>query len=261
MGRQNGLMKLTGNVGDLNFYETMDGYLVRRRSGLTRTRFQSDPAFTRSRENAAEFGCAARAAKLLRTALHQHITYVQGRRMNNRLLQAFLRVAKSDLINARGGRNVSDGDIRLLRGFDFNERAPLSTILLTPITSRIDRDDKTLTIGLGEFVPATMIAAPPGSTHCVLTSVAVAIDFVKGKFKTASVESAAIKLSDETVGPIELLQTLNDEGEWFLLLGVSFYQERNGELYALNEGAFNPLSIVEVDKGLVSSARYSFFNA
>jgi hypothetical protein len=33
-------------------------------------------------------------------------------------------------------------------------------------------------------------------------------------------------------------------------LGVEFYQEINGQMYPLKNGAFNPLAIVKVDSGV-----------
>jgi hypothetical protein len=35
-----------------------------------------------------------------------------------------------------------------------------------------------------------------------------------------------------------------------LALGVEFYQEINGQMYPLKNGAFNPLAIVSVDGGV-----------
>jgi hypothetical protein len=36
----------------------------------------------------------------------------------------------------------------------------------------------------------------------------------------------------------------------FLALGIEFYQEINGQMYPLKNGAFNPLAIVKVDTGV-----------
>jgi hypothetical protein len=35
----------------------------------------------------------------------------------------------------------------------------------------------------------------------------------------------------------------------FLALGIEFYQEVNGQMYPLKNGAFNALSLVKVDGG------------
>lgn len=36
----------------------------------------------------------------------------------------------------------------------------------------------------------------------------------------------------------------------FLALGVEFYQQINGTMYPLKNGAFNPLSVAKVDSGV-----------
>ena len=44
--------------------------------------------------------------------------------------------------------------------------------------------------------------------------------------------------------------TANSTKPLFLALGVEFYQEINGQMYPLKNGAFNPLSIAKVDSGV-----------
>ena len=55
MGRQDGVVQLTGGVGNLSFYKTQDGYMARKKTGVSAKRIKSDPAFARTRENIAEF--------------------------------------------------------------------------------------------------------------------------------------------------------------------------------------------------------------
>ncbi len=40
--------------------------------------------------------------------------------------------------------------------------------------------------------------------------------------------------------------TANSTHPLFLALGIEFYQEVNGQMYPLKNGAFNPLSLVKV---------------
>jgi hypothetical protein len=44
--------------------------------------------------------------------------------------------------------------------------------------------------------------------------------------------------------------TANSTKPLFLALGVEFYQEINGQMYPLKNGAFNPLSLAKVDGGV-----------
>ena len=56
MARQEDTILLTGLVGGLSYYKTKRGrYFVRRKSGVSRERIMSEPAFARVRENIACF--------------------------------------------------------------------------------------------------------------------------------------------------------------------------------------------------------------
>ncbi|RYD71675.1 MAG: hypothetical protein EOP53_23260, partial [Sphingobacteriales bacterium] len=68
MARQEGIIKFKGKIGDLAFYKTKDGYQARTKGGVSAERIATDPRYQRTRENGAEFGRAAKAGKLFRTA-------------------------------------------------------------------------------------------------------------------------------------------------------------------------------------------------
>ena len=63
MARQKGILKIKGTIGDITFYKTKDGYLVKEKSAVEGNRIASDPAFQRTRENNSEFGRAGKAGK------------------------------------------------------------------------------------------------------------------------------------------------------------------------------------------------------
>ncbi len=44
MGRQDGLVKLKGSVGEITFYKTEDGYLARKKTGVTSQRMREHPS-------------------------------------------------------------------------------------------------------------------------------------------------------------------------------------------------------------------------
>ena len=69
MARQDGVIKLTGQMGGISFYKSQGGHLVRQKGGIDGDRMKNDPAFARTRENNEEFGRAGASGKLLRTAL------------------------------------------------------------------------------------------------------------------------------------------------------------------------------------------------
>jgi len=137
MARQKGIIKLQGRVGDLSFYKTKDGYLAREKGGIDGQRIASDPAFQRTRENGMEFGNAGSSEKLLRNALRVVAQKVKDSRMTSRLTREMLKVVKSDTRSIRGERNILEGDLVLLKGFEFNEAGKLGTSLFIPFEVKI----------------------------------------------------------------------------------------------------------------------------
>lgn len=98
---------------------------------------------------------------------------------------------------------------------------------------------------LASFIPANMIAAPRGTTHFKIISGAAEIDFEGETYVVATSETAILPWNATAKAVINQVNavTANSTHPLFLALGVEFYQEINGEMYPLKNGAFNPLSI------------------
>lgn len=90
-----------------------------------------------------------------------------------------------------------------------------------------------------------MIAAPRGTTHFKIISGAAEIDFEGETYVVATSETAILPWNATAKAVINQVNavTANSTHPLFLALGVEFYQEINGEMYPLKNGAFNPLSI------------------
>ena len=250
MARQKGIIKLKGTLGGITFYKTsLDGHLAREKGGIEASRIASDPAFQRTRENGSEFGRAGRAGKTLRTALRALLINSADPRMVSRLTQHFVRVIQADLTNERGLRNVIDGEAELLLGFEFNIRGKLGTSLFAPFMAAIDRVTGALTIDIASFIPSNMVVAPSGTTHFRIISAAAEIDFENQTFVAVDSATAILPWDTSATAAINHLHqvTAASTSPLFLALGIEFYQEVNGSMYPLKNGAFNPLALVAVD--------------
>lgn len=62
MAKQAGLIKITGTIDNITFYEMNGNFYCRMKSSLTKRRFMTDPAFANSRRNARWFGEASKSA-------------------------------------------------------------------------------------------------------------------------------------------------------------------------------------------------------
>ena len=248
MARQKGIIKLKGTIGDITFYKTKDGHLAREKGGIDASRIASDPAFQRTRENGSEFGRAGKAGKILRTSLRALLLNSADGRMVSRLTQAMVKVIQADMVSLRGKRNVIDGEAELLSGFEFNIRGKLGTSLFAPFVGTIDRVSGEISVDLAEFIPANMIAAPSGTTHYKIISAGAEIDFEAETFVEAHSETAILPWDGVATVAISQVNavTPNSTKPLFLALGVEFYQEVNGQMYALKNGSYNPLALVQV---------------
>lgn len=92
------------------------------------------------------------------------------------------------------------------------------------------------------------IAAPGGTTHFKLVSAGMEIDFENETFNTATSETAILPWDNVQSAAVNLdnALTANSTKPLFLVLGVEFYQEVNGEKYPLKNGAYNALQVIKV---------------
>ncbi|MCB0496164.1 MAG: hypothetical protein KDC79_08505 [Cyclobacteriaceae bacterium] len=250
MARQKGIIKLQGTIGDVSFYKSQDGFLARQKGGVDKERIKNDPAFQRTRENGSEFGRAGKAGRMLRTALRLMVQNASDSKVASRLTKEMLKVVKSDETNVRGARKVNEGDLSLLEGFDFNVNGKLSATLYSQYGITFDRAAGTTSIDFADFIPANTIAFPSGATHMKLLAGVAEIDFVNERFKFTQEESAEMPIDQNVVAGLSLAPgfTAGSQDEVFLVLGIDFMQEVNGDMYPLKNGAYNPLTIIKVDK-------------
>lgn len=248
MAKQRGILKVQGTLDELNFYKTKGGFKIRQKGGVTAERMASDPAFERTRENQQEFARAGKAGKVLRSAFRSVSINGSGRSVTARLLKEMMRVVKADATSDRGQRNVLDGELELLEGFEFNNNGKLSQTLFADYTASIDRATGVLSIAVPGFVPSQMTLPPAGATHYQLVSAGGPIDFTAGSNGVTTQSTEVLPLgSDVSAAVNHSFNTVADSTDpLFLVLGISFYQEVNGKHYPLQNGTFNAVQIVKV---------------
>lgn len=249
MAIQDGILKFKGKIGELTFYKTKDGYSARKKGGIDGNRIKNDPSFIRTRENGEEFGRAGAASKVIRTALRSFIKVGADSRMTGRLTKTMLTVIKADAVSVRGKRNVIDGEVEFMKGFEFNNNGKLTDTLLAPFTPVIDRATGNMTVEVTSFVPQDMLNKPEGATHYRLISVAFEANFEAKSVKVVSMESAFMIIGPQVEPALTLTNTLGagTASPLFLTFGIEFFQNVNGSMYHLRNGAFNALAIIEVE--------------
>ncbi len=220
MATQKSIIKLKGTLQDITFYKSKDGYIVREKGGIDGKRIATDPVFQRTRENGSEFGRAATSAKVLRMAFRSLAIHASDSNLISRLQRLMMKVLQADTISVRGLRNVIDGEAELLSGFEFNNNGQLATNF--------------------------------GTTHFKIISGGAEVDFEGKAFVTTTSETVILPWDNLPTAAISLSNavTAASTKPLFLALGIQYFQEVNGQMYPLKNGAFNPLSVVKVDSGV-----------
>ncbi len=249
MARQTGIIKLKGTLGDISFYKSSDGHLARTKGGVDANRIANDPAFQRTRENGSEFGRAGKGGKLIRNAIRVLLQNAKDKRVVSRLTKALVAVTKTDTTNARGARTIEDGDMSTLQGFEFNLNGKLGSTLFAPYSTSLDRANGDVGLELQPFAPTIRIAAPSGTTHFKVVTGAAELDFANETSSFESAETAILPYDGADTAVINLSVALPAGSALPIMqvVGVEFYQEVNGQMYPLKNGAYNALSVANVD--------------
>jgi hypothetical protein len=248
MAKQAGIIKLKGTLGDISFYKTRDGHMAREKGGVDAKRIASDPAFQRTRENGQEFGRAGKNAKTIRTAFRLLLQNVRDRRLSSRLNTRLLAIIKTDTSNERGLRQAEQGDMAMMKGFQFNNQAVFNKLFGVDYDFSIDDTSGDISLDYAAFSPKIAVVAPEGSTHFNLHMGAASLDFESDSSNFAMAETGLLAYNSDTLTADTLTANLNVlPGKPIIgVVGISFYQEVNGTAYPLKNGSYNALSVVEV---------------
>jgi hypothetical protein len=227
MGKLKSFIKLEGTLDGLTFYKSQDGYLVRTKGGISKSRMLKDPAFKRTRENFRQFGLNAKAGTLLRDSVGPMLAKAKDPKLSSRMLKLMSEIKNFDSTSVRGQRSVHLGlataeGKQLLKGLDFNGRAHLQSVLNANFT--VDTGSGVLVIP--DFTAQEQLAATESATHVGFRTAFVNLNFDTGLFDTrySPVSMLPIDLSVSTVTLTPDGVPAGDGIQLHLLL-IEFYQE------------------------------------
>lgn len=248
MAKQEGIVKLTGTIGDITLYKTASGYKARQKGGNDASKIKSDPAFARTRENNEEFGTSASAGKLLRDTIRPLLMTSSDSFVTSRLSKTMAQIKNLDPTSARGKRNVGigihqSGAMDMLKGFNFNKRAILESMLFIPYSLNNASGE----ISISGLIPMTHLIAPQGATHVSFKGAWAKVDFAANTSDVSYSNVVSLPLNTNTSNVL-LTPTASPAGSGtdFYFLNVEFFQQVNGIPYPLLNGVFNAMSIIEV---------------
>lgn len=248
MARQNGLIKIKGTLDNVTFYKSVDGDLARMKTSVDKERISNDPAFQRTRENGAEFGTSAKAGKLTRDSLRPISMNATDNRIVSRITQLMTKIKNLDTTSARGARNIgvamaSAPAKALLKGFEFNNDAMLSSMLYKPWAVNTTTGVITIT-GL---IPTMDLVFPEGATHVSFTGAYANVNYATNvvDVKLTNIQNVPINATASTISLTPTAVPAGTGAKLFLLK-IEFFQSVNTVQYSLKNGAYNGLKIIDV---------------
>lgn len=254
MARQKSANPLSGKIGGITYFKGKDGWMARDGQGIDGKRIKTDERYERTRENASEFGRAAKGMKEIRLALNTILKKTSDSRAMTRLSKLLFQILKTDPVNARGEREVALGDISLLNNFQFNIAKDLKTALDPRFyTSTMNRETGEATITIQSFNPRIDLSFPDAANHFRFVMAAVEVDFENLQHNKFISSSNSVPLNTNATEALTLTTTLaaNSTRSLILVFGIRFEDVVNGVAYPLNDSSYNTLAIIETSQATV----------
>ncbi len=249
MGRStSSIVKLNGNVDGLTFYEKDGQQFVRKTPKSNKKKFLNDPGMARVRENVGEFKLVSSSAKIVWDTLRPLTVNNKDSKSFLRLRSIMNELKNMDTTSLRGKRDplITLNDVagkELMNGFEFNSKAQLTSVLTKPYT--VDTTAGALLIE--ELDPKVHLISDPSATHFTIKMCKADIDLFSGNSEIAISNEAQFAVTAPAANitlQLETDTTIN--GLQLYVLQISFLQEKNGQMYPLNNKAHNPSKIIEV---------------
>jgi len=250
MAKNVGLIKISGKVGDLQFFNKDGKSYVGLTSNVSKERIKKDPAFKRTRENMAEFGGAAGVSKNIREFL------IPLKSLFEKNLHARFTSIIRLMINAgsgvRGKRAVefSLNQDELLK-YELNVKSKVSEVMFATMEVTTNAGRNQAVLNVDEFLPLDYLLIPEGATHYKIHLAALSVSNfepqgVKSKYKPLNAaqhglfeasSTAELSVDSLATGGLSLTvdlpgtPTLDPEVSLFTFVGIEFLQEVNGTFY------------------------------
>jgi hypothetical protein len=217
---------------------------------ITRHRVKNDPAFQRTRENAAEFARGGKAVKLLKEAFRDLVLMAGDAGLNARLQKQTMRVLHTDPISDRGERTVGKGDASMLKDFNFSSSNWLGNILYVKREIKVDRTTGIVSVTMPAFIPRVRIEASPNTSHFQLIVMAASIDFDNSNYEQAIEETDPLPWGRFSTRPLSLSLQLppTETLPVMVAIGITFGLSTRNKMYPTADGNFNAAAIVEVNE-------------
>lgn len=230
-----GPFAFNGSTDQFTFYQSRYGTIVRRKTkAVDKHRIDTDPNLVTTKQNYTEFSHAARSAKLVRVAFRNLLMHAKNVETSNSFTGIMFSVIKSDVLNERGNRQASQGNLSLLERHEFNNETRVTNCINAPYKCSIDRHSGHVQIAFDSFIPRDALRRPKGATHFRIGMAAAELDFTTLSENHVETYSTLMSIDHLRGDNIVLSGTLTPgtKSSVIIALGLEFY-ERFGSTTSL----------------------------
>ncbi|QXU42958.1 hypothetical protein [Pedobacter sp. D749] len=220
MASQNGIIKINGQLGDLVFYKRGNTDVVRQKAAHK----QQTEA---SKKSSRDFGTASRNAAYIRKAFAPLVKLYAYGDLLNRLNKRFIEIFKTIPAEHAGNKKLIDGNIALLKGFEFNSSKALEQLWLRETVLCIEPDGLVKLI-LPKCELKSLLKPHPKATEARLQVMGFHFELDdQGGYEIMEVNDLVIPLSDSHFSKTALTLQLNHQGDKALIfaMGISFFTD------------------------------------
>ncbi|MGQ7857028.1 hypothetical protein ACUN24_22545 [Pedobacter sp. WC2501] len=218
MAIQNGIIKINGQLGDLVFYKRGNTDVVRQKAAHK----QQTEA---SKKSSRDFGTASRNAAYIRKAFAPLVKLYAYGDLLNRLNKRFIEIFKTIPAEHAGNKKLIDGDITLLKGFEFNSSKALGQLWLRETVLCIEPDGLVKLI-LPKCELKTLLKPHPKATEARLQVMGFHFELDdNGGYEIMEVNDLVIPLNNSPFPKTALTLNLDHQGDKALIfaMGISFF--------------------------------------
>ncbi|WP_026904903.1 hypothetical protein [Pedobacter glucosidilyticus] len=229
--------RIHGKIGNLVYRTVGDTEIVQTKAAKVKQTLST-------KESAMEFGLASNCGRILRSVFSTFCCNSDGK-MINRLNVTLLKCIKDNLTKERGNRDLHDGNLEHLLGFQFNAHSPMNMALA--VRPLCFMEAGRLKVKLPEIKENTQLQQLKYGRHAVLRLMLVAVNFRENYYEYLSYQD--IDIAKGAVIP---------EQEWnpdvvlppgsILLVSASLHYsgltDVSGQAQSINSKDFSPAELI-----------------
>jgi len=233
--------KMRGAVGNVSYRISNGQNILQSRPGKGNTKVNEKSLKTNN-----EFSLASNRARIIRGILSPVIRKYYDGEMINRFTCVVAEAIRSNDALPVGYRDIEDGKLSILQGFEFNQHSLFSDYCNLEIVTEATPAGLRLTIPA--FVPLAKLAFPFDASHCTMKVLVSTLDLREERFSQCCVKELMIPASNTPVPEVNWLLNENFPARGLMLVTVSlnYFELCLGEMVSLNRPILNPCQLLTV---------------